>query len=77
VTQSAAADPSSTSGIYSSLEWNPTPEQMEAFRNREVVLAKVNIKRLRARGFQKIAFDDLICSTRTFSAALEQLRENV
>ena len=48
---------------------------MEIFKAREVVLATVNIKRLLKKGCTRIAPDDLICSTRTFSLAMAQLKQ--
>jgi hypothetical protein len=55
-------------------KWNPTPERMQKFLQREVEIAVVNIKRLCVKGFKRIAPDDMLCSVQTMQAAVEVLR---
>lgn len=55
-------------------KWNPTPERMQKFLQREVEIAVVNVKRLWAKGFKRIAPDDMLCSVQTMQAAMEVVR---
>jgi len=54
--------------------WNPSPERMNVYLEREVLVARSNIKKLWASGTKNVTPDSMLCSGRTFSRAMETLR---